>query len=175
MKDELVSFVFDHLDIQDDVQTINAPLDPRGPVFSLYICKPVRSGGNDIYITFNAPSNTPGVFFALSASRVVDAAQYVANLEEYNQESGRHLHHGDVVLTSGNEHRGFPYGCILLRTESYPLLERIPDQVNIREREIFFYLVMPITKLDYTYRANFGHDKLMDKFETEGRSLFVFD
>lgn len=174
LKKELLSFVLDRLDVEDDIQTISARLNPRALPFDLYMCRSLNSD-DGIFVTFNAPNATPGVFFALSSSRVEDAARYVANLEEYAQESSRHLHHGDVVLTPGGEDAGFPHGSILLRTASSPLLEGIPDQAIIGGKEVFFYLVMPITKRDYTYRANFGHDRLMDMFDAEGRSLLIFD
>ena len=173
MKKELLSFLFERLDIDDDVEKISAQLNPAAPPFDSYICRS-REFDEDIFVIFNLPDDTPGVFFAISSSRTRDVAQYVANLEEYSRETSRHLHHGDVVLTPGGEDEGFPYASILLRTASSIILKKVPDQATIDGKEIFFYLVMPITQRDYTYRANFGHDRLMDLFDGENRGLTIF-
>lgn len=173
MKSELLSFVFDRVDVEDDIEKLSGRLNPAAAPIDTYICRPTGLDGN-LSMIFNTPESTPCVFFALASSRTRDAAQYVANLEEYAWETHRHLHYGDLILTPGGEDAGFPYASVLLRTASSPLLKAVPDRATFGGREIFFYLVMPMTRRDHTYRANLGHDRLMDRLDAEGRSLSLF-
>jgi hypothetical protein len=129
-----------------------------------------------VSIVFNVPSSTDSVFIAITRKAEEDVCRIVANLEDYEREKSICLTAGDVViLPEGRvDIHTYPYAAILLRTESSPILASLPDEAIVGGVLRKFYLTVPLNNSEYKFRLKFGHDDLMERFDSENKHLDFF-
>lgn len=178
IKGKLLTYLFSRLDIGDELDTMEFQLEGGGPNKKFQIAYgKIKVGDEEIIVLFSLTTASNNIFFALTYERERDAAVIIANIEDYESQTSTHLHAGEVVVmppvTSSQDGDG-PYGVLLIRTASSPILKKIPDKQVIGDVEIQFHLVVLLSKDDFEYRKKFGHDALMDRWDNEGRDIAFY-
>jgi hypothetical protein len=174
MQSSILAFLFDKLPISDAVDTLDFALsgDFHGKYYAAHA---PLSQGEGINVVFTLPKYTTHTFFALTRSKELDVARLLANIEDCERVSSISLGFGEAVVMQGkmvSSESWEPYGVLLLRTASAVDLRNVPDKESINGQEIFFLLAVPLTKTEWDYRKQFGHDALMDLFQSKGKELF---
>lgn len=170
----ILAFLFDRLPIGDDVDSLEFSLSGvfKGKYHAAHAA--IESEDQEVRIVFTLPSYSSSVFLALTRTRPGETARLLANLEDYERESSLGLGLGEVIKTPQLAQRDpeTPFSVILLRTTTSLDCAEVPDRQEIDGKPMSFFLAVPLTKAEWELRRQFGHDALMDKFQTEGKQLF---
>ncbi|WP_175874371.1 suppressor of fused domain protein [Burkholderia sp. BCC0397] len=171
----VLSYLFGRLPIGNDVDTLEFSLSGEFSGKYRVAHSRIESSGPAMRLVFTLPSYTRSVFIALTRTRLNEAARILANLEDYERESSMQLGLGEVVITPDKRLNGadVPYAVILLRTVTSFDCANVPDRYILDGRETLFYLVVPLTKDEWELRRLRGHDALIDKFQDEGKELWI--
>ena len=172
----ILAFLFDKLPIGLEVETLNFCLAGNFSGKFHSAVGTIDGSEQDGEIVFSVPSYTNDVFLALTHKNKHQVARVLANVEDYERENHCELDHSDVVLVRAivGEADLERYGVLLIRTATSPELIAVPDTMNIAGREVRFFLAVPLTRDEYIYREQFGHDALMDMFSEKSKSLYFF-
>ncbi len=171
----VLAFLFEQLPIGDLVNTLDFSLsgDFHGKYYAAHAS--LGEPTENISVVFTLPTYTTHTFFALTRSKEMEVARLLANIEDYEKEKSINLRLGEAIITPGKSSSTDswePHGVILLRTASAVDLRNVPDKEKINGKEIFFFLVVPLTKAEWDCRKQFGHDALIDLFQSNGKELF---
>jgi hypothetical protein len=156
----------------ENVEVFDRALTGTDETFTICVCR-VAVESETVSIIFNIPKKTPGIFFGMTWSNESSVVQIVANLEDYELAEQKHLHCSDAVRFPEIEKIGepFPFAVLLMRTATSPLLSEVPDTIDLSGRSFSLSLAIPINEVEHSYRAKFGHDALMDRFEQEDKDI----
>jgi hypothetical protein len=162
--------MFEQTAIADPLETFRFSLS--GDFSGQFCVAGGRVGEDGEHVVFNLPTYSTSVFIALSDDSPLNTGLILANLEDHERESGAQLALGEVVIIPrGAAQPIAPYAVLLLRTATLADVARVPDRAEIAGHPTTFFLAVPLTKAEYDYRAEHGHDALLDLLETENKSL----
>lgn len=166
----VVSFFFEKLSIGGQVHTLEFPLtgDFSGKFRAAYSC---IQGNDEAKIVFTLPSYSSSVFIAMTRTMLNDVARVLANLEDYERETGMPLGLGEVVIIPDPESMAgnLPYAVLLLRASVSAYCSLIPERALIKGRDTQFFLAVPLTRDEWELRRQRGHEALIDYFVEEGK------
>lgn len=172
----VLSFLFEKLPISEEINTLDFSLAGNfcGKYFGAFA--DIQGDEENTKVAFTLPTYTGNVFLALTRSNEQEVVRILANIEDYEREHSLELNIGEVVVIPKIQIKDDDpfYAMLLLRTAIYDKLTRVPDRQLIDDREIKFSLVIPISKTEFDYRKKFGHDALMDDFQTKGKDIFFY-
>jgi hypothetical protein len=170
----ILEFLFERLPIENDVGSLEFSLSGTfdGKYYAAYGA--IEGAEDQAQVIFNLPRYSTSVFLALGRSKPRETARLLANLEDYERESSLSLGLGEAILTNGRpgENSEAPFAVILLRTATSLDCGRVPDRAEIAGKSTSFLLAVPLTEVEWDCRRQFGHDALMDMFQSEGKELF---
>ena len=169
----MLSYIFDRLPIDDAIDTLSFSLSGnfRG---NFYSGIGVVEGKSSDRIVFSIPQYNDSVFFALTRSDASHVARILANLEDYERETGNKLNFGEIIdIPASNEKMDdLCSSVMILRTATAPYLRNVPDKEVIGGNEINFLFAIPLSRDEVIFRNNFGHDRLMDEFAKTSKNIF---
>lgn len=171
----ILRYLFDKLPIGESVETLEFQLSGTfsGRFYAAFADLTAPSAG---YVVFTLPTRGFHVFLGLTREKHREVARILANLEDYERDNRVELKFGEVVMTpeEASRHSGSPFAVILLRTATALDISAVPDRTRIGRDTISFFSAVPITKAEYEYRKDAGHDALLDRFQSKGKQLFFF-
>jgi hypothetical protein len=172
---EILAYVAQRLPVDDDLTILNFQLSPAADVQLFAAVGHVQDEFGSIDIVFSLPEGQGNVFFGTTSGDPKNVARILANLEDYEHETARHLHPGEVVrFPNASSDLEMPDAVLLLPISASTLLADIEGRATIDSRNMTFVLAMPVSHADLEYRRIQGHDALIDYFEEHQRELGLF-
>lgn len=153
--------------MKDDVDALRFSLAGDTNPF-IVVGAPFGGGG---YIALNLPTYSTSVFLALASGDLKTIALILANLEDYEREHGVSLAQGEAVVLPQEPEVISPYAVLLLPTAILSEVANVPDCETIAGRHTSFLLAVPLTKDEYAFRRQHGHDSLMERFEADNKNI----
>ena len=169
---KILEFLFGCLPMGEGVDTLDFALkgDFRGRYFAAHA--PLKD--SDASVVFNLPIYSESVFIGLSRSDPKHTSLLLANLEDYERESGLRFKSGDVAKiparASGNADP--PFALLLMKTAVASECANVPGHIRIAGKDTSFFLVVPISEGEDRIRAESGHGALMEAFEGTNKDIF---
>lgn len=166
----VLQMLFERTAVGESVDVLRFALS--GDFTGEYVVVAAPIGNDGDHIAVNLPHYSRSVFVALTDKDPNAVARILANLEDYERESGGALGLGEaVVIPDASSSLGAPYAVLLLRTATLADVASLPDMATIAGRHTSFFLAVPLTKAEHDFRGDHGHNVLLDRFDAEGKSL----
>lgn len=125
-----------------------------------------------IKVVFSIPKKGEESFFIICDGDSNELSREIAGLQKHNEEVAHLcLHH---TISTDNEYvKNAGWAGYLISSPNVTWKD-FPRSANLPEREVRFWLAMPISDADRQIKIELGVDALMDKYQKEGRELFTF-
>lgn len=166
----VLAFIVERVESRDEIEVLNFRLSGKfGGIFHAAVLDIGKDEeGDSIRLVVTLPTYSQGVFLALTVSQPREVARLLANLEDYERETGHSLDPLETVVTDGP---GDVKALFLLRTASHAEMSSIPDSALISAKEHKFSLVVGIDATEYSCKCERGVDALLNVLQSSGKSL----
>lgn len=166
--------LFQTAPIHEEAETLEFKLSNTEDTFySAVIRLRFEAGYGDSYLVASLASVADRVYMAVTASRPHEVARALANLEDYDREGILEGGNTIQIPDAGFAARGLS-AAILLRPATLNGFDEVVDSCDVKGQQLTFSLVLFLTKEELEFKRSRGHDALMDRFDSEGRSVVVF-
>ncbi|WP_029652249.1 hypothetical protein [Marinobacter daepoensis] len=126
-----------------------------------------------IKVVFSIPRKGGESYFIICDGDGSELSREIAGLQKHNEEIARlFLHHTIPTENAYVKNAGWSGYLISLPNVAWT---DFPRSANLQEREVKFWLAMPISDADRQIKIELGVDALMEKYQNEGRQLFTFN
>lgn len=169
----VLAFVLEHVEATDEIEVLEFALAGEfgEPFRAAVLGMGIDDDGRFLSAVVTLPTHSDGVFLGITAYRVREVARMLANLEDYERDTGRKLYPLECVVTDGPEEIK---ALFLLRTASHGGLASIPDVAVINGKERRFSLVIGLNDREYSTKVGTGADALLDMLQESDKSLVLF-
>ena len=166
----VLATLFELTDIGESVEVLRFTFS--GDFAGEFVVAGAPLGGNGECLAFNLPTYSTTVFIGLAEGGLKRVALILANLEDHERQHGLKLSLGEaVVLPNPGDIADMPYAVWLMATATLTDTKNVPDCQNVGGRHTSFLLAVPLTKAEFDFRREHGPDRLLVRFESQGKSI----